>query len=430
MFCTGLTFACRRYGQGITQLPVVERTVSVLPGGPLVSQTTVQCPTLTVGRTVNCSLVLHDACGNPILAELCPSSPRTCIRPAETSSDRITIGVHVRFVDASGVANELSFLDGGVAGPGVVLQIRTRYAGPAMFVIEEETASGNQSVTQPMQVGPADIDPELTSFQCAPSPTTAGARLKCLVTTRGQFGNVAGGADVSDFDISGVDAHGESLVAVPDGRLIPVSLVEPNQTRRGYQTLELAAGVLKWPSKRRHGGDDMSTAPQSVGSSMKRSGSSHSIASSFLGLFGDNADEISKLSSAEPTKKRETEEEASLQAAVKQSKSVKGHRVFAKGKQAAENGDWKKAVAYYHIALVKQREYYGEDHLVTSNTLNALGLALMHLGEHFGALTALEEALHIRQEALGAGAEEVAETTSNIWQVLKASQQEGEEAAP
>jgi len=81
-------------------------------------------------------------------------------------------------------------------------------------------------------------------------------------------------------------------------------------------------------------------------------------------------------------------------------------------------------VAYYHIALVKQRQYYGEDHIVTSNTLNELGLALTHMGEHFGALTALEEALHIRQELLGAGAEEVAETTSNIWMVLKASQEE------
>ena len=81
-------------------------------------------------------------------------------------------------------------------------------------------------------------------------------------------------------------------------------------------------------------------------------------------------------------------------------------------------------MAYYHIALVKQRKYYGEDHIVTSNTLNALGLALMHLGEHFGALTALEEALHIRQELLGAGAEEVAETTTHIWKVLKASQDE------
>ncbi|KAL7527005.1 hypothetical protein ACHAXR_001757 [Thalassiosira sp. AJA248-18] len=161
---------------------------------------------------------------------------------------------------------------------------------------------------------------------------------------------------------------------------------------------------------------------------LSRCGSRASTGSftSYLGLFGDDEDEIAKLSSTKPERnaEKETKEAPTLQAAVKESKSVRGHRVYARGRQAAENGDWKKAVAYYHIALVKQRKHYGEDHIVTSNTLNSLGLALMHLGEHFGALTALEEALHIRQELLGAGAEEVAETTSNIWMVLKASQEE------
>jgi len=139
--------------------------------------------------------------------------------------------------------------------------------------------------------------------------------------------------------------------------------------------------------------------------------------SSFFGLFGDDAEEIAKLSSSGQRPK----EEPSLQKAVKQSKSVKGNRVYARGRRSAENGDWKKAVAYYHIALVKQRKHYGEDHVVTADTLNALGVALTNLGEHFGALTALEEALQIRQDLLGAGAEEVAETTSNIWMVLRAS---------
>lgn len=175
-----------------------------------------------------------------------------------------------------------------------------------------------------------------------------------------------------------------------------------------------------------HGsGGGAGATTNSNGGGMKRTESTHSMAS-FFSLFGDNEEEIAKLSSSKPASNMEKEEDPHLQAAVTQSKSVKGHRVFAKGKQAADRGNWKKAVAYYHIALVKQREYYGEDHLVTSSTLNSLGLALMNLGEHFGALTALEEALHIRQEALGAGAKEVAETTSNIWMVLKASQDDGE----
>lgn len=171
--------------------------------------------------------------------------------------------------------------------------------------------------------------------------------------------------------------------------------------------------------------DDQTTDGRSLGAGdavsggMKRRGSTNSMAS-FFGMFGDDAAEISKLSSAKPA--GITAEKPSLETAVNQSKSVKGHRLFIRGEKAAGEGDWKKAVAYYHIALVKQRKYYGEDHIVTSKTLNALGLALMNIGEHFGALTALEEALHIRQEKLGAGSEEAAETTSNVCLVLKASQ--------
>jgi len=186
--------------------------------------------------------------------------------------------------------------------------------------------------------------------------------------------------------------------------------------------------------------DEMSEDGLGLTGGMSRVGSMHSMASAashFLGLFGDDEEEIAKLSGSKPAgdarrpenrsslKPARKAEDPTLQAAVQQSKSVKGNKVHMRGKKAAANGDWKKAVAYYHIALVKQRNYYGEDHIITSNTLNDLGLALMHMGEHFGALTALEEALQIRQEALGAGAEEVAETTSNIWKVLKVSQENG-----
>jgi len=112
-------------------------------------------------------------------------------------------------------------------------------------------------------------------------------------------------------------------------------------------------------------------------------------------------------------------------AAAKRTKAVKGRRAFTKGEQAAADGDWKRAVAYYHVALAKQREHYGEDHVATSDTLNSLGVAMMNLGEPFGALTALEEALRIRQRALGAGAEEAAETTNNMWAVLRSSREDG-----
>lgn len=54
--------------------------------------------------------------------------------------------------------------------------------------------------------------------------------------------------------------------------------------------------------------------------------------------------------------------------------------VHLRGAIEAEKGDWKKAMAYCQIALAEQRKYNAEDHVVTSNTLNALGMALMHLG--------------------------------------------------
>ena len=62
------------------------------------------------------------------------------------------------------------------------------------------------------------------------------------------------------------------------------------------------------------------------------------------------------------------------------------------------------AVALYNFALVRQREDLGEDHLDCGTTLNEIGVAWMMLGERYPALTALEEALYIRQKALGDGA--------------------------
>ncbi|KAL1524951.1 hypothetical protein AB1Y20_019827 [Prymnesium parvum] len=206
---------------GMQKLPVAERAVSVLPGLPAIARTTVECPTLTVGRAVNCSLVLHDACDNPITVQPCSSAPRTCIRPVG-STEAESIGVHISFKDAAGQMSDLELFQGTSEEAGVILQILTSYAGPATVAIMAETASGNQSVSQLMQVQPADIDPQQTSFDCSPSPIVAGSRLMCVVTTRGKFGNAAGGADAANFAISGFDAAGQTLDAVPDGELIPV----------------------------------------------------------------------------------------------------------------------------------------------------------------------------------------------------------------
>jgi tetratricopeptide (TPR) repeat protein len=113
-------------------------------------------------------------------------------------------------------------------------------------------------------------------------------------------------------------------------------------------------------------------------------------------------------------------DESPFQTAVRECPSRKGNAIYRLGRKAADCEEFAKAVHYYHIALVKQRSYYGKDHLKTAETLNFLGLALIELGELYGAIVALEESLYIRQKILGPGAEECVTTTTNISLVLDA----------
>lgn len=85
-------------------------------------------------------------------------------------------------------------------------------------------------------------------------------------------------------------------------------------------------------------------------------------------------------------------------------KEISGAKYFRKGKKMADKCRFLEAVALYNFALVRQREDLGEDHLDCGTTLNEIGVAWMMLGERYPALTALEEALYIRQKALGDGA--------------------------
>ena len=75
-------------------------------------------------------------------------------------------------------------------------------------------------------------------------------------------------------------------------------------------------------------------------------------------------------------------------------------------------------MALYNLALMKQREQLGENHIDCGNTLNEIGICWMMLGERYPALTAFEESLFILQKHLGDGAMEVAEVTNNIWMIL------------
>ena len=91
---------------------------------------------------------------------------------------------------------------------------------------------------------------------------------------------------------------------------------------------------------------------------------------------------------------------------------------FRKGKKRAAKCQFLQAVALYNLALMKQREQLGENHIDCGTTLNEIGVCWMMLGERYPALTAFEESLFIRQKHLGDGAMEVAEVTNNIWMIL------------
>ncbi|KAL7551962.1 hypothetical protein ACHAWF_015172 [Thalassiosira exigua] len=99
-------------------------------------------------------------------------------------------------------------------------------------------------------------------------------------------------------------------------------------------------------------------------------------------------------------------------------KEVDGATYFRRGKRKANKCQFLQAVARYNLALVRQREELGENHIDCGTTLHEIGVCWMMLGERHPALTAFEEALYIRQRELGDGAMEVAETTNKIWMIL------------
>ena len=95
-----------------------------------------------------------------------------------------------------------------------------------------------------------------------------------------------------------------------------------------------------------------------------------------------------------------------------------GAACFRRGRRAADRCLYLKANALYNLALIRQREELGEDHLDCATTLNEIGLCFLMMGELYPAMSALEEALYIRENGLEPGAPELAETTDNIWIVL------------
>ena len=91
--------------------------------------------------------------------------------------------------------------------------------------------------------------------------------------------------------------------------------------------------------------------------------------------------------------------------------------------QLTEENNPTEALALYNRCLIMQREALGKDHIMVARTLHDIGLCLTALDQSFPALTALEEALWIRQHRLGPGDAAVAETTTALWKLLSHERQ-------
>eukprot|EP00567_Pseudictyota_dubia_P014054 CAMPEP_0197436322 /NCGR_PEP_ID=MMETSP1175-20131217/3784_1 /TAXON_ID=1003142 /ORGANISM="Triceratium dubium, Strain CCMP147" /LENGTH=169 /DNA_ID=CAMNT_0042965577 /DNA_START=304 /DNA_END=810 /DNA_ORIENTATION=- len=95
-----------------------------------------------------------------------------------------------------------------------------------------------------------------------------------------------------------------------------------------------------------------------------------------------------------------------------------GHVFYKQGVEYANKQEWRKAVIMYNRALKLQRHVLGKNHIDCAQTLNDIGVALTHLGESYGAMTSLQEALWIRQVVLGDGHPCVVQTTCDLWKLL------------
>lgn len=86
---------------------------------------------------------------------------------------------------------------------------------------------------------------------------------------------------------------------------------------------------------------------------------------------------------------------------------------------SAKAGNNEDALRQYYAALDKERSSVGASSSIqAANILHKIGITLALSGDTFSAMNSFEEALLIRQELLGAGSEEAAETTAQMVKVL------------
>ena len=89
------------------------------------------------------------------------------------------------------------------------------------------------------------------------------------------------------------------------------------------------------------------------------------------------------------------------------------------GDDAADQGNFEDSLTHYNNALEKERHTAsGASSIQAALILHKIGLALAQTGDSFAAMNSFEEALEIRQEKLGPGSEESAQTTAEMNKIL------------
>ena len=90
------------------------------------------------------------------------------------------------------------------------------------------------------------------------------------------------------------------------------------------------------------------------------------------------------------------------------------------GDAAANDGNLDDALQQYNAALEKERRTSpdGASSIQSASILHKIGLTLALTGDSFAAMNSFEEALQIRQDKLGPGSEESAETTAQMVKIL------------
>ena len=93
--------------------------------------------------------------------------------------------------------------------------------------------------------------------------------------------------------------------------------------------------------------------------------------------------------------------------------------LIERGDQTAEAGNNEDALRHYYSALERERHSSSDTNTIQAALiLHKIGMALSRTGDSFAAMNAFEEALQIRQEKLGPGSEDAAETTAQMLKIL------------